>query len=87
MWPRRVRNPTGEFPELEDDDDEQEWEVESIVDHKEDGRSKVHKYLIKWKSWPDDHNTWLYNSSHSLDSDPAIPPQALQKPRNTKAST
>ena len=31
---------TGEFPELADDDEEQEWEVEAIVDYKQDGRYK-----------------------------------------------
>jgi hypothetical protein len=51
--------PTGELPELADDDEEQEWEVEAIVNHRQDGRSKERQYLIKWKSWPDDHNTWL----------------------------
>ena len=49
----------GELPELSDEDEEQEWEVEAIVDHQQDGRSKGRKYLIKWKAWPDDHNTWL----------------------------
>ena len=49
----------GEFPELADDDEEQEWEVEAIVDHKQDGRYKERQYLVKWRSWPDDHNTWL----------------------------
>ena len=49
----------GVNPELADDDNEQEWEVEAILDHKQDGRSKNRRYLIKWKGWPEDHNTWL----------------------------
>ena len=51
--------PAGEFPELADNNEEQEWEVEAIVDHKQDGRYKERQYLVKWRSWPDDHNTWL----------------------------
>jgi hypothetical protein len=48
---------SGELPELADDDEEQEWEVEAIVDYKQDGRRRERKYLVKWKSWPDDYNT------------------------------
>ena len=50
---------TSEFLELEDNNDEQEQEVESIVDYKEDRRSKVRKYLIKQKSQLDNYNTQL----------------------------
>lgn len=72
--------PSGELPELSEDDEEQEWEVEGILDHKQDRGTR--KYLIKWKSWPDDHNTWLpaypnlensqellteYNRTHGLE--------------------
>jgi hypothetical protein len=88
--PRKGQEPhlytSGELPELSDEDDDQEWEVESIVDHQQSGRGKIRKYLIKWKSWPDDHNTWLpaypnlenakelldvYNRNHGLSSAPS----------------
>ncbi|KAF4627116.1 hypothetical protein G7Y89_g11043 [Cudoniella acicularis] len=52
------RYPTGELPELADEDELQEWEVEAIVDHDTATPAK-RKYLIKWKDWPEDHNTWL----------------------------
>ncbi len=93
--PRKGQEPhlytSGELPELSDEDDDQEWEVESIVDHQQLGRGKIRKYLIKWKSWPDDHNTWLpaypnlqnakelldtYNRNHGLSS---APPQKALK--------
>ena len=48
----------GEWPELADDDEEQEWEVEAIVDDRKQGKREI-EYLIKWKDWPEDHNTWL----------------------------
>ena len=36
-----------ELPELLDDNKEQEWEVEAIIDYKYFGKSKERKYLIK----------------------------------------
>jgi hypothetical protein len=75
--------PLGELPELSDEDDLQEWEVESILTHKQIGRSKTRQYLIKWKDFPEDHNTWLpaypnlenaretldaYDKNHGLES-------------------
>ncbi len=72
---------TGTLLELSKEDKDQEQEVEAIIDHKQDRRSKNRKYLIKQKDWPDDHNTWLlaylnlgnvkelldtYNRNHSL---------------------
>ena len=50
---------TSKFLELEDNNNKQEQEVESIVDYKEDRRSKVYKYLIKQKSQLDNYNTQL----------------------------
>ena len=90
---------SGELPELADDDEEQEWEVEAIVDHRQEGRGKKLKYLIKWKSWPDDHNTWLpaypnlanakellqsYNKNYSLSlQSSSQPPAKVLKSLNT----
>ena len=48
-----------ELLELVDNNKEQEQEVEAIVNHRQEGRGKKLKYLIKWKSWLDDYNTWL----------------------------
>jgi transposase InsO family protein len=48
----------GELPELAEDDEDQEWEVEAIVDDRKQGKRQI-EYLIKWKDWPEDHNTWL----------------------------
>jgi hypothetical protein len=81
--------PSGELPELSEDED-QEWEVEAIVDHK---GNKNLKYLIKWKDWPDDHNTWLpeypnlQNSSEILESykrNHNLIDQPPQLPRSSK---
>jgi hypothetical protein len=50
-------------PHNNDDDDadipEGEWEIEKILDHKgPNGRCKQNQYLVKWKGWSDDTNTW-----------------------------
>jgi transposase InsO family protein len=89
--------PSGDLPELADDDEEQEWEVEAIVDHKTIGKSNQLRYLIKWKDWPEDHNTWLpaypnlenarellesYNKNHDLNQPTSGTPQ--KRIRNTK---
>ena len=34
------------------------YEVENIVDKRFDPESGTHEYLVKWKGWTDDHNTW-----------------------------
>ena len=39
--------------------EEEEWEIESIVDSKIKGRWRKLYYLVKWKGWTDDHNTWI----------------------------
>jgi len=91
-YPRKGYDPShfsaGTFPELSEEDEEQEWDVEAIIDHKQDGRSKHRRYLIKWKDWPEDHNTWLpaypnlnnsqalldaYLKNHSLEMDESGP--------------
>ena len=42
------------LPELEDEQDE--WDVEDIVTH--DDFSGRRRYLVKWKGWPTEYNTW-----------------------------
>ena len=49
---------TNKFLELKDNN-EQEQEVESIIDYKQDRRSKTRKYLIKQKSQLNNYNTQL----------------------------
>ena len=87
----------GEWPELADDDEEQEWEVEAIVDDRKRGKKQI-EYLIKWKDWPDDHNTWLkaypflenakelveeYRESHGLNE----PSQKVPEPKKETDQT
>ena len=40
--------------------EEEEWEIESIIDSKIKGRWRKLYYLVKWKGWTDDYNTWIY---------------------------
>jgi histone-lysine N-methyltransferase SUV39H len=37
--------------------DEPEYEVERIVDHRKVQNGRIH-YLVKWKDWPKESNTW-----------------------------
>jgi hypothetical protein len=39
-------------------DGEEEYEVERIISHRLQGRSKTLQYLIKWLGYPDADNTW-----------------------------
>lgn len=89
------------MPELAEDDAQEEWEVESILDHDDtDRRRKTRKYLIKWKGWGDDHNTWLpaypnlnnsgelldtYDINHGLDSQASGVDFTVRKSRKIKA--
>lgn len=34
------------------------WEVERIVGSKIEAGTLIHFYQVKWKGWPDKHNTW-----------------------------
>src|SRR5260370_2350612 len=43
-------------PALLDDEGYEQWEVGKVLDKKR-ARNKV-KYLIKWKGYSEDHNTW-----------------------------
>lgn len=57
LEPWTDRRPDAEqtaLPELEEELDE--WEVEDIVSHKEDGGETY--YLVKWAGWPVEYNTW-----------------------------
>jgi len=40
--------------------DEEEWEVEAILKHRDTGRrnNRVRQYWIKWKGWETNNNTW-----------------------------
>ena len=42
------------LPELVDN--EEEWEVEDIVEHKDVGGEQ--RFLVKWAGWPAEYNTW-----------------------------
>jgi len=39
-------------------EDEEEYEVEAIVNHRCHGRQRQLQYLIKWKGYPSSNNTW-----------------------------
>ena len=39
-------------------EDNEEYEVETIVNHRHFGRKRQLQYLIKWKGYPDADNTW-----------------------------
>jgi len=39
-------------------EDEEEYEVETIVNHRRHGRRRQLQYLIKWKGYPSSDNTW-----------------------------
>ena len=39
-------------------EDAEEYEVETIVNHRHFGRKRQLQYLIKWKGYPDADNTW-----------------------------
>ncbi len=53
-------NSAGEEGEESESEEESEFEVEAILDKREerDGKKWVTKYLIKWKGYPDEDNTW-----------------------------
>ena len=47
--------PESDLPELEDEPEE--WEVEDIITHESELDREKH-YLVKWKGWPVEYNTW-----------------------------
>ena len=46
------------LPELADDSGEEEWEIESIVDHRE--RRAGVQYLVHWKGWSKEYDEWVH---------------------------
>ncbi len=47
---------------------EEEYEVESILNHQRHGKSRTLQYLIKWKDYPHSDNTWeLADQVHALE--------------------
>merc|ERR1712150_17825 len=54
-------NSKNENPEESDDEEEEEYEVEAILD-KRSRRGKI-QYLVKWKGWPDEDNSWELQSN------------------------
>ncbi|CAG8546658.1 5021_t:CDS:2, partial [Paraglomus occultum] len=64
-----------------EEDGEDEYEVEAIVDHKK--TKGIMKYYIKWKGYPSDENTW--ESADNLNCDDLVQAYWLQsKERNNK---
>lgn len=56
LEPWTASNDLQDIP-LPDLEDEQEiWEVEDIETHY--NTAKGRKYLVKWKGWPAEYNTW-----------------------------
>src|SRR6266568_2827718 len=39
--------------------DEEEYEVETVLDTRRFGRGRKKQYLIKWKGYPDSDNEWV----------------------------
>lgn len=44
-------------PELNEDGEDQEWEIEGILKHREDADGN-REFLIKWRGYPDSENSW-----------------------------
>src|SRR5712671_311039 len=73
-------------------EDEEEYEVEAIINHRHHGRQRQLQYLIKWKGYPSTDNTWepqenvhaedlvkRYHRHHPLDSDKRTTRRGTQK--------
>ena len=46
------------MPALEDEDGDQQWEVEQVLDEGKI-RGRIH-YLVKWSGWPAEYNQWVH---------------------------
>lgn len=90
----------GAYPDLADDDEDQEWEIEGIVEHR--SRAKGTEFLVKWKGWSEDHNQWLpayphlrnsqefmeeYTTAHGIPmpEDPETAPKRRRRGRQAKS--
>ena len=69
------------MPELEDDD---EWEVEEVKDERQ-GKEGTSHFLIKWKDWPTEYNTWEpeENMANAQGAIRAFRKQRAKKAKNT----
>jgi len=66
--------------EEEEEEEEEEYQVESIVDHRMKKGKK--EYLVKWKGFDDEENTWEPTSN--LNCDDLV--EAYEKEREKKSS-
>jgi len=80
---------TWNTPELEDESEPEEWEVETIVDRR--GKGKKVQYLVRWKGWPKEYDEWVHegfldNAKESVDEFEArgVPTPAPNPPRRSK---
>ena len=58
LFPNRPQPLTRPDPVAIEDSGAPEWEVERILDHKRQGKSKRVLYLVEWKGYPIHEATW-----------------------------
>lgn len=65
-----AHGPNYERPQPTIIDDKEEYEVEQIIDCKQQGRNREWVYLIKWKGYPDSENSWepLHGIQNALET-------------------
>lgn len=57
-WTRREGEADEQLPMPDlDEEEDDEWEVESVKDYKT--KKGVKYFLVKWKSWPAEYNQWV----------------------------
>jgi transposase InsO family protein len=66
----------GDLPDLEEED--ANWELEELRDHQD--LEGMTYYLVKWKGWPSEYNSWV--SEEDMNADEAI--EAYKKGRRKK---
>lgn len=44
-------------PDLNEDSEDQEWEIEGILEHRENDDG-TREFLVKWRGYPDTQNSW-----------------------------
>src|SRR5712672_21433 len=87
-----VHGPNFERPPPDLIEDVEEYEVETIVNHRHYGRRRHLQYLIKWRGYPSSDNTWapvedvhaedlvkLYHRRHPLGSNKKVVRQGTKK--------